>query len=126
MVLVYIEGYITRNDSGSSEEKLLNETTFYHQIYEQYLDAMDRGGFNIPTNDTCQWSIFCFILFNAVKEKVFRKSFCKLCMMVSEYYDFDTEKRHGTMLSNILLKNLAKVTSPRLGKEAALKILKLS
>ena len=126
MVLVYIAGYITRNDSGSSEEKLLNETTFYHQIYEQYLDAMDRGGFNIPTNDTCQWSIFCFILFNAVKEKVFRKSFCKLCMMVSEYYDFDTEKRHRTMLSNILLKNLAKVTSPRLGKEAALKILKLS
>ena len=126
MVLVYIAGYITRNDSGSSEEKLLNETTFYHQIYEQYLDAMDRGGFNIPTNDTCQWSIFCFILFNAVKEKVFRKSFCKLRMMVSEYYDFDTEKRHGTMLSNILLKNLAKVTSPRLGKEAALKILKLS
>ena len=126
MVLVYIAGYITRNDSGSSEEKLLNETTFYHQIYEQYLDAMDRGGFNIPTNDTCQWSIFCFILFNAVKEKVFRKSFCKLCMMVSEYYDFDMEKRHGTMLSNILLKNLAKVTSPRLGKEAALKILKLS
>ena len=126
MVLVYIAGYITRNDSGSSEEKLLNETTFYHQIYEQYLDAMDRGGFNIPTNDTCQRSIFCFILFNAVKEKVFRKSFCKLCMMVSEYYDFDTEKRHGTMLSNILLKNLAKVTSPRLGKEAALKILKLS
>ena len=126
MVLVYIAGYITRNDSGSSEEKLLNETTFYHQIYEQYLDAMDRGGFNIPTNDTCQWSIFCFILFNAVKEKVFRKSFCKLCMMVSEYYDFDMKKRHGTMLSNILLKNLAKVTSPRLGKEAALKILKLS
>ena len=126
MVLVYIAGYITRNDSGSSEEKLLNETTFYHQIYEQYLDAMDRGGFNIPTNDTCQWSIFCFILFNAVKEKVFRKSFCKLCMMVSEYYDFDMEKRHGTMLSNILLKNLAKVTSPRLGKEPALKMLKLS
>ena len=126
MVLVYIAGYITRNDSGSSEEKRLNETTFYHQIYEQYLDAMDRGGFNIPTNDTCQWSIFCFILFKAVKKKVFRKSFCKLCMMVSEYYDFDMEKRHGTILSHILLKNLAKVTSPRLGKEASLKILRLS
>ena len=47
-------------------------------------------------------------------------------MMVSEYYDFDMEKRHGTILSNILLKNLAKVTSPRLGKEASLKILRLS
>ena len=30
MVLVHIAGHITRNDSGSSEEKLLNETDFYH------------------------------------------------------------------------------------------------
>ena len=48
IVLVYIAGFITRNDSGSSEEKLLNETTFYHQKYGQYLDGMDRDGLNIP------------------------------------------------------------------------------
>ena len=41
MVLVYIAGYITRNDSGSSEEKCLNETTFYRQKYGHYRDAMD-------------------------------------------------------------------------------------
>ena len=70
MVLVYIAGYIAGNDSGSSEEKLLNETTFYHRKYRQYLDAMDRGGLDIPTDNTCHWSVFCFILFNAVKEKV--------------------------------------------------------
>ena len=70
MVLVYIAGYIAGNDSGSSEEKLLNETTFYHRKYGQYLDAMDRGGLDIPTDNTCHWSVFCFILFNAVKEKV--------------------------------------------------------
>ena len=64
--------YITRNDSGTSEEKLLNETTFYHQKHGQYLDAMNRGGLNIPTDNTSQWSIFCFVLFNAVKEKVCR------------------------------------------------------
>ena len=118
--------YITRNDLGSSEEKLLNETTYYHQKYGQYLDAMDRGGLNIPTDNTCQWSIFCFLRFNAVKEKVWRKSFCNLRMMASEYYDFEMEKRHGVILSNILLKNLAKVTSPRLSKEPAFKMLKLS
>ena len=72
---------------------------------------MDRGGFNIPTDNTCHWSIFCFILFNAVKEKVCRKSFCNFCMMVSEYDDFDMEKRQGLILSNILLKHLSKVTS---------------
>ena len=29
MLIVYIAGYITRNDSASSEE-FLNETAFYH------------------------------------------------------------------------------------------------
>ena len=47
-------------------------------------------------------------------------------MMVSEYYDFEMEKRYGVILSNILLKKLAKVTSPCLGKGPALKVLKLS
>ena len=31
MVLDYIPAYITRNDSGSSEGKLLNGTNLYHQ-----------------------------------------------------------------------------------------------
>ena len=74
-----------------------------------YIAGYDRGGLNVPTDNNCQWANFCFILFNAVKEKVCRKSFCNLCMMVSEYYDFDMEKRHGVILSNILSKNLAKV-----------------
>ena len=43
-------------------------------------------------------------------------------MMVSEYYDFELEKWHFEHL----LKNLVKVTSPRLGKKPALKMLKLS
>ena len=70
MVLVYIADYVTRNDSGSFEEKLFNEETFYHQKYGQNLYPMDTGELSIPTDNTCQWSIFCFILFNAVKEKV--------------------------------------------------------
>ena len=67
MVLVYLPGYITRNDSGSSEGKLLNGTNFYHQKYGQYLDVMYTGGLNITTDNTCQWSIFCFILLYTVK-----------------------------------------------------------
>ena len=74
MALVYIVGYIMRNDSMLSEEKLWHETTFYHQTYGQYLDEIE-----VVTN-TFQRSMFCFILFNAVKEKVCRKTFCDLCM----------------------------------------------
>lgn len=125
-MLLYIAGYITRNDSTSSNEKLLNETSFYHQTYGKDLDAIDRCGVNMPTDKTCQWSIFCFILFNAVEEKVYRKSFCNLCTMVSEYYHFEMKNRYRLILSYILLKGLAKVTSPRLGKGPALKKLKLS
>ena len=47
-------------------------------------------------------------------------------MTVSEYYDFEMEKPHGVILSNIFFKNLVNVTSPRLGKAPALKMLKLS
>ena len=68
------------------------------------IDAMERGGLNIPIDKICQWSIFCFILFNAIKEKVRRKSFYNLFMVISEYYDFEMKKQHGLVLSNILSK----------------------
>ena len=67
MVLDYIPAYITRNDSGSSEGKLLNGTSFYHQMYGQYLDVMYICGLNLTTDNTCQWSIFWFILLYTVK-----------------------------------------------------------
>ena len=54
MVLMCIAGYIRRNDSGSSEEKLLNETTFYHQIYFQYRDA--DGGGRMEVNIGWRWT----------------------------------------------------------------------
>ena len=41
--------------------------------------------------------------------------------MVSEYYDFEMEKPHGVILSNILLKNLVNVTSPLEAKNLLLK-----
>ena len=47
-------------------------------------------------------------------------------MMGSEYYDFDMEKQHRLILSEILFKNLAKVICLCLDTEPALKMLKLS
>ena len=54
MVLMCIAGYIRRNDSGSSEEKLLNETTFYHQKHFQYRDA--DGGERMEVNIGWRWT----------------------------------------------------------------------
>ena len=61
MVLMCMAGYIRRNDSGSSEERLLNETTFYHQKYFQYRDA-DRGG-RMEVNIGWRWTQY----FNRLK-----------------------------------------------------------
>ena len=58
-----------RNGSALFEEKLLDERTLYHQKYGEYLDAMHRDGLNIPTDNTCQWSILCAILFKVLKRK---------------------------------------------------------
>ena len=47
IVLVYIAGFITRNHSGSSEEKLLNEA--FQLFTNKSMDnGMDRDGLNIP------------------------------------------------------------------------------
>ena len=74
---------------------------------------MERSGLNVPTENTFQCSIFCFIcIFNIVEERVCKKSFCNLCMMVSECYDFEMDKRHGLETGRIylfLIKELAQL-----------------
>ena len=126
MSLVYIAGYITRNDKELSENELLGLTTFYHKKFGSITDSLDRGGLNIPSDCACQWTFFCFILFNVVKDKVCRKSLCNILMSISEFYSFNMEKRHGHILANICFKNFCVNVTPRLGKEPALKMLKLS
>ena len=47
-------------------------------------------------------------------------------MMVSEYYNFTTDRRHGNILSNIFLNNFCSSMTPRSAKEPNFKVLKLS
>ena len=54
MALVYIAGYITRNDNQPSE----CETHFYYEKYGKYTNLTDRGKLKAPSDHTCQWSFF--------------------------------------------------------------------
>ena len=65
MTLVYIAGYVARKDPELSEKDLLSQTTFYHQRFGDYLDSLDRGSLNIPSDCSCQWTFFCYIMFNS-------------------------------------------------------------
>ena len=124
--MIYVAGYIVRYDEALSETQLLDVTTFYHQKYGSYINALDRGGLRIPSDRACQWTLFSFIIFNAVKEHVCRTSLANIFMSISEFHSFNMERRHGIILANILLKNYCAQETPRSGKESGLKVLKLS
>ena len=108
------------------ENELLAQTNFYYEKYGHFTVSLDRGGLNVPFDCACQWTFFCFIMFNTVKDKVCRRSLCNIFMSVAEFYSFNMAKQHGMILANIFLKNHCANSTPISGKEPALKTIKLS
>lgn len=80
----------------------------------------------MPIDTAAQWTIFCYIIFNVVKDKVCRKSFSGIAMTVSDTFGFGMTTKHARIISNILLNNYVSQETPRSTKEPALKRLKLS
>ena len=101
MTLVHIASYVTRKDQVLPEEELLDITTFYHQRFGGYIDQLDRGQLNIPTDCAVQWSCFSFIMFQTVKDSVCRGSLSKILSTISEHYKFGMKNHHSRILSNI-------------------------
>ena len=126
MSLVHMAGYVTRNDAEESEDDLLEVTTFYFQKYGDYTKKLDRGCLNIPNYVACQWTCFCYILFNSVKDQVCRKSLSNIFMQVSTAHSFGMQRHHANILSNIFFKNYCIESTPRSSKEAKLKVMKFS
>lgn len=125
-VLVYIAGYVTRNDAEEDEKALLGHTSFYFEKFGAYTNSLDRGGLKVPSDRACQWTMFSFIVFEVVKDSVCRTSFTKIALGLSDMFDFQMDNRHARILSNILIKNYCVAATPRSSKEPVLKRLKLS
>ena len=124
--LVHIAGYATRKDAEPSDTEMLSRTTFYSSKYGDYTDRLDRGQLNIPHDKACQWTFFCFIVFNTVKDRVCRNSMAALCDLVSEHYNFAMTPLHSRIISNIFLKNYCRESTPRNSQESKQKVIKLS
>lgn len=122
MALLYIAGYVTRNDPAEED----SATYFYYEKYGSYLDEMTRGGLKVPTDSAVQWTIFCFIMLQVVKSHVCRTSLSNILFTISEIYCFGMEESHAQILANIFIKNECLAQTPRSDKEPALKVLKLS
>ena len=124
--MVHIAGYVTRKDPAPTEEEMLDVTTFYHQKYGGYVDDYDRGQLNIPTDKAAQWSLFCEIIFESVKNYVCQSSLTAIFDQVSKHYLFDMTTRHSRILANIMLNRYCRESTPRSGKETKQKVIKLS
>lgn len=124
--LVHMAGYVTRHDKELDEIESLETTTFYFDKYGSFTKSLDRGGLKIPTDSACQWTFFCFIMFNLVKDQVCRKSLTDLFIQISEVHDFGMKEHHGKILSNIFFKNYCLQETPISSKEPKQKVLKLS
>ena len=122
MALVYIGEYITWNDNQPSE----CETHFYYENYGKYTNLTKHRKLKVPSDHTRQWLHFCFILFHPIKENLCYKSLSNTFILISEFYFFNMEKKHASIFAHIVLKYFCEHDTPRLEKEPALKVLKLS
>ena len=118
--LVYIAGYIVRNDRES------NDTNDYHKNFGSFTDILNRGGLSIPGDSACQWTFFSYIMFKVVVDHVCRKSLANVLLIISELHSLNMEKRHAYALANTFFNNHCHLYTPRSGEEPKQKILKLS
>ena len=81
MALVYIAGYVTRNDH-------VDDTKYYVEEFGEYTEELNRGGLTMSRDDICQWVFYSYMLFHHIKESVCRISLCNALMTISDFYGF--------------------------------------
>lgn len=119
--LVYIAGYVVRKDANLKEDSFR-----YFEEYGGFTSSLNRGGLVQAGDSACQWSIFSYIVFQLVCDKVCRNSLSEILMDISQYYNFEMSKNSCFVMSNILLNNYCKITNLPSYKEPKQKVLKLS
>ena len=123
MALVYIAGYVEH-----SLKLDVDDSFVYFNSYGDYINNLSRGGLCKPTDTTCQYLFFCYILFTSLDQK---KPFCRVSLMtyfnlIKHFYSFTAmSQKCDRIISNILCNNISKLLTPRSSKEPAQKVLKL-
>ena len=119
MALIYIAGYIVRNDPET------DDSYTYFDKYGSFTEDLNRGGLKIPGDSVCQWTFFSYIMFKVVVDNVCRKSLANILVLISEMHMFNMSKYHSYTMANILFNNHCHLYSPRSSKEPNQKLLKL-
>jgi len=121
MSLVYIAGYVVRNDAPND-----NDTFYLYEEFGDYIRGMNCGGLCIPRDNICQWVFYSYALFHHLYSNTCKVSICNCFMMTSDFNCFENVlRKHGRILANIFFNNYCSLYSPRSSKEPKLKVLKL-
>ena len=98
MALVYIAGYVTRNDH-------VDDTKYYVEEFGEHTEELNRGGLTMPGDNMSMGFLFLHVC---------RISLCNALMTISDFYGFiNIENKHGRILCNILFNNYCHMYSPR-------------
>ena len=106
-VLLYIVGYVIRKDEQRED------TYYFCENFGSYLDELNRGGLSKPGDTVVEWVFCSHIVFTVVVEQVCRISLANVLLNISELYNFNMERKHAFILSNILFKNHCNFNNPR-------------
>ena len=121
LTLVYIAGYVTRKDKSNA-----NDTFNYVEQFGRSTLGLDRGGLIIPSDSICEWVYFCYIIFYSVVKDVCRNSLCDIFLDIAERFMLEVEKKHGSILSNVLVNSYCRLNSPVSNCKPKVKVFKLS
>ena len=80
MSLVYIVGYIIREDENP------DDTFYFYEAYGNFVKDINRGGLTIPGDKVCKWATYYYILFYEVYNDTYRSSLCNLLMKLSKFF----------------------------------------
>ena len=79
--LFYIAGYITNKVGASVEDSFM-----FKKKYGSYTKRLSRGGLMKPGDSTCEWSVFCFIMFDEIKIKICRNCPMKVFQDIADHF----------------------------------------
>lgn len=121
--LFHIAGFVIRKIDIEDQNE---DTYYYREKYGTYTESLNRGGLVFPRDTVCQWAVFCFIIFEVIKNNVCRTSLMQVFQQISDHYGFIMQKCHCKTLANIFMNNFCKISTPILRKESKQKVIKLS
>ena len=119
--LIHLAGYIIRKVDSTDDASY-----FYYEKYGNNTKSLNRCVLKMPEDSTCQWVLFCFILFNSIQSRVCRKSLITVFQDVSNHYGFPARKCHCITFSSTLSYLLCKRITPLSAKETQQKVIKIS